>query len=72
MMNNPTNLAQDVLAWLFAFCTAAAGFISLETWALVIGIVCTVFTTLSSYSHRKATLKAALIKINNHDSSQPK
>ena len=61
-MNNPTNLAQDVLAWLFAFGTAVAGFASLEKWALAIGIVCTVFTTFSSYSHRKATLKATQVK----------
>ena len=61
-MNNPTNFAQDVLAWLFAFCTAAAGLASLEKWALIIGIVCTVFTTFSSYNYRKATLKATLIK----------
>lgn len=71
-MNNPTNLVQDAVAWLLAACTAAAGFISLEKWALIIGIVCTVFTTFSSYNHRKATLKATLDKTNVCDSKAEK
>lgn len=61
-MSHPTNIAQDAAAWIFGFVTAIAGFASLESWALVVGIVCTVFTTFSSYQYRKATLKTIRIK----------
>jgi len=60
MTNSTGNLGQDLLAWFFALFTAVAGFSSLERWALITGIVCTIFTTVSSYLSRKATLKATL------------
>lgn len=59
MTNQTGNLAQDAFAWLIGFFTAIAGFVPLEKWALIIGIACTVFTTVSSQYYRRETLKVA-------------